>query len=90
MNEQLRKELSVHAANIRMGALEGIYSASSGHPGGSLSCADILTYLYFVQLNIDPNDPKIQTETDLFYRRDMPRRHFTLHLRKEAIFPRIC
>lgn len=58
MNEQLRKELSVHAANIRMGALEGIYSASSGHPGGSLSCADILTYLYFVQLNIDPNDPK--------------------------------
>lgn len=60
MNEQLKKELSVHATNIRLGALEGIYNAGSGHPGGSLSVADILTYLYFVQMNVDPADPKME------------------------------
>ncbi len=58
MNEFKRLELENYATNIRLGALEGIFTAASGHPGGSLSATDILTYLYFVQMNIDPNDPK--------------------------------
>lgn len=58
MNEQLKHELQNHATNIRLGALEGIYNAASGHPGGSLSIADILSYLYFVQMNVDPKNPK--------------------------------
>ena len=41
-----------------MGIIEGVHSAKSGHPGGSLSCADILTYLYFKHMNIDPANPK--------------------------------
>ncbi|MEE0638757.1 MAG: transketolase, partial [Acutalibacteraceae bacterium] len=41
-----------------MGAIEGVYNAKSGHPGGSLSIADILTYLYFHRLNIDPKNPQ--------------------------------
>lgn len=51
------KELKKIAANIKLGALEAVYSASSGHPGGSLSIADILTYLYFVEMKIDPKNP---------------------------------
>ena len=48
------------AVQVRKGIIEEVYSAKSGHPGGSLSCADILTVLYFNQMNIDeekPNDP---------------------------------
>ena len=41
-----------------MGVIEGVYNAKSGHPGGSLSIADILTYLYFDHMNIDPKNPK--------------------------------
>ena len=46
------------ANDIRVGIIEGVYSAGCGHPGGSLSIADILTYLYFEKMNIDPKNPK--------------------------------
>ena len=46
------------AEEVRLGILEGTYNAGSGHPGGSLSCADIMTYLYFVELKVDPANPK--------------------------------
>ena len=46
------------AAKIRLGALEGVHAASSGHPGGSLSISDLLAYLYFEEMNIDPKNPK--------------------------------
>ncbi|GHU34296.1 transketolase [Clostridia bacterium] len=52
------KSLAAHAAEIRKGALTAVYSANSGHPGGSLSIADILSYLFFEKMNIDPADPK--------------------------------
>lgn len=54
------KALEKIAVEVRKGIIEEVYSAKSGHPGGSLSCADILTVLYFNQMNIDeekPNDP---------------------------------
>ena len=50
--------LKKNANEIRKGIVTAVYSAKSGHPGGSLSAADILTYLYFEELNIDPKDPK--------------------------------
>ena len=50
--------LKEKALNIRLGALKGIHAASSGHPGGSLAIADILAYLYFAEMNVDPKDPK--------------------------------
>lgn len=53
------------ATDIRIGIIEQVYSAQSGHPGGSLSCADILAVLYFNQMNIDPKKPKVQ-ERDRF------------------------
>lgn len=58
MNQQEKKALSITACKVRMGVIEGTYHAKSGHPGGSLSLADIFTYLYFKEMNIDPKDPK--------------------------------
>ena len=46
------------AREIRLGVLEGVHAAASGHPGGSLSIADIMTYLYFSEMNVNPADPK--------------------------------
>jgi transketolase len=46
------------AAEIRLGALEGVHAAASGHPGGSLSIADIMAYLYFEEMNVKADDPK--------------------------------
>ena len=51
-------ELEKLAVEVRKGIVTGVYSAKSGHPGGSLSAAEIFTYLYFVEMNIDPKDPK--------------------------------
>ncbi len=55
MNKQ---ELKKTANEIRKGIVTAVHSAKSGHPGGSLSAADIYTYLYFEEMNIDPRDPK--------------------------------
>ena len=51
------KELENKAKEVRKGIIEAVYSANSGHPGGALSCADILTVLYFNEMNIDPKKP---------------------------------
>ncbi len=51
-------ELQKKANEVRQGIVTAVHSAKSGHPGGSLSAADILTYLYFEEMNVDPKDPK--------------------------------
>ena len=56
-NNELKK-LQKIAAEIRLGALEGVHAAASGHPGGSLSIAEIVAYLYFKEMNIRPEDPR--------------------------------
>lgn len=58
MDAAAKKQLSVIALNIRKNALKAVYSAKSGHPGGSLSIADVLAYLYFKEMNIDEKNPK--------------------------------
>ncbi|MBR6557846.1 MAG: transketolase [Clostridia bacterium] len=58
MEQAKKAELSRIATNIRMGALTAVYSASSGHPGGSMSIADIMAYLYFSEMNVKVDDPK--------------------------------
>ena len=50
-------KLAITANHIRQGIVTAVYNAKSGHPGGSLSIADIMTYLYFEEMNIDPDDP---------------------------------
>ena len=51
------KNLDIMAAKIRRSVLDGVYSAASGHPGGSLGIADVLSYLYFHKMNVDPKNP---------------------------------
>ena len=52
------KELQIKANEVRKGIVTGVHAAKAGHPGGSLSAADIFTYVYFEEMNIDPKDPK--------------------------------
>ena len=65
MDEKLVKQLEIAAVKIRMGIIEGVHSAKAGHPGGSLSCADLLAYLYMHRLNVDPADPQNPTRDRL-------------------------
>ena len=58
MTDELRKELKLKAIDVREGILTATHGAKAGHPGGSLSAADVFTYLYNVEMNIDPKDPK--------------------------------
>lgn len=58
MDESIKKSLQKTACKVRMGVIEGTYNAKSGHPGGSLSISDTLTYLYFNKMNVDSNDPE--------------------------------
>ncbi|MDD6276342.1 MAG: transketolase [Clostridia bacterium] len=57
MDAAEKKQLQIKACMVRMGVIEGVFNAKSGHPGGSLSIADILTYLYFDHMRIDPKNP---------------------------------
>ncbi len=59
MDAVIRKQLKIKACKARMGIIEGVYNAKSGHPGGSLSCVDIVTYLYFNHMNVDHQNPKM-------------------------------
>ncbi len=57
MIEEVKQQLKRNANTIRMDIIEQVHSAKSGHPGGSLSIADIMSYLYFIELNVDPKKP---------------------------------
>ena len=65
MEQSKKLTLERIANNIRINIIEGVYSAGCGHPGGSLSIADIMAYLYFEEMNIDPKNPKME-ERDRF------------------------
>lgn len=65
MEREEIKRLEIMATKIRMGIIEGIFNAKSGHPGGSLSIADILSVLYFKEMNIDEKNPSWE-ERDRF------------------------
>ena len=60
-----KKQLQITACKVRMGVIESTYGAKAGHPGGSLSAAEVFTYLYFKEMNIDPKNPKWE-ERDRF------------------------
>lgn len=58
MDNARKKQLEIIACKIRMGIIEGVFNAKSGHPGGSLSIAEVMAYLYFSELNVDPKNPQ--------------------------------
>ena len=65
MDEKIKKNLMKIACKARMGVIEGTYNAKSGHPGGSLSICDLLAYLYFEKMNVNPENPEMK-ERDRF------------------------
>ena len=65
MDATIKKQLEITATKVRLGIIEGVFNAKSGHPGGSLSIADTLTYLYFVKMNVYPDKPE-EPERDRF------------------------
>ena len=65
MTELEKKQLKIAACKVRMGIIDGTHAAKAGHPGGSLSAADMFTYLYFKEMNVDPQNPKWE-ERDRF------------------------
>ncbi len=58
MNQAEKKQLEITACKVRIGILDSTHSAKAGHPGGSLSAAEVFTYLYFKEMNIDPQNPR--------------------------------
>ena len=58
MTPNEKKQLQITACKVRMGVIDATHGAKAGHPGGSLSAADMFTYLYFKEMNIDPKNPK--------------------------------
>ena len=58
MTSSEKKQLQINACKVRMGVIESTHGAKAGHPGGSLSAAEVFTYLYFKEMNIDPKNPK--------------------------------
>ena len=75
-------ELMKHANEVRKGIITGTFHAKSGHPGGSLSAADIFTYLFFEEMNIQKIQRK-QTVTVLCYQKDTRLRVIMPHWQKE-------
>jgi transketolase len=65
MTSQEKKQLSIFACKVRMGIIASTHAAKCGHPGGSMSAADMLTYLYNKEMNVDPSNPKWE-ERDRF------------------------
>ncbi len=59
MDGHLKKQLEIEATKVRIGIIEGVHSAKAGHPGGSLSIADTLTYLYMHRMHVNPEDPQM-------------------------------
>ena len=57
MDQSKNLQLKKTANNVRLGIIEAVYNAACGHPGGSLSIADVLTYLYFEEMRVDPTNP---------------------------------
>ena len=58
MTSQEKNQLAINACKVRMGIVESTHAAKCGHPGGSLSAADLFTYLYCKEMNVDPKNPK--------------------------------
>ena len=81
-----KTKLQITANEVRKGIITGVHAAKAGHPGGSLSAADIFTYLYFEEMNIDPKDPKKADRDRFVYQKVIPLQVFIPHLHREDIF----
>ena len=86
MDKKRVTELSIIANNVRKHALTAVYSAASGHPGGSLSVADVLTLLYFEVMNVDPKNPKMEDRDRFVLSKGHTAPHYTVYLQKKDLY----
>ena len=77
-------ELMKTANEVRKGIIDAVHSAKSGHPGGSLSAADIYTYLYFEEMNVDPKAPDKADRDRFVLSKDIHLRDIILCYHREA------
>ena len=78
-------QLAKIANQVRKDIVTGVYNAKSGHPGGSLSAADMLTFLYFEEMNVSPEKAK-DSNRDRYYQKVMLHLHFIVYWQKKDIF----
>ena len=78
-------ELQKIANEVRKDIVTAVHAAKAGHPGGSLSAADLFTYLYFQEMNIDPKDPEKADRDRFVLSKGHTAPDFTLHLLREDI-----
>lgn len=88
MEQEKLKQLKQTAAQIRLDILEQVHAASSGHPGGSLSIADIITYLYFEEMHVDPANPKWEERDRLVLSKGHTAPALYAALAEKGFFPR--
>ena len=79
-------ELQKIANEVRKDIVTAVHAAKAGHPGGSLSAADLFTYLYFEEMNVDPEDPKKADRDRFVLSKGHTAPDFILYLRREDIF----
>ncbi len=84
MDEKRLNELRRYSTVIRRHIIEAVYNAKSGHPGGSLSSADIITVLFFNEMRVDPTNQHGKIGTGLFCLKVTAPLHFTEHLPRKA------
>ena len=88
MNITEVKELQEIAKNVRKNIIEQVYLAKSGHPGGALSCADILTVIYFNQMNVDSKNPKMENRDRLILSKGHASAALYAVLAEKGFFPK--
>ena len=79
-------QLAKIANQVRKDIVTGVYNAKSGHPGGSLSAADMLTFLYFEEMNVSPEKAKDSNRDRFVYQKVMLHLHFIVYWQKKDIF----
>ena len=83
LTQDVKQLVQEKAKAIRVSIVQSVTAAKSGHPGGSLSIADVMALLYYVEMNVDP--AKLLIEIVLSFLKVMQRLHYTLHWLKKVI-----
>ena len=86
MTKEERLKLQIAACKVRMGVIESTHGAKAGHPGGSLSAADMFTYLYNKEMRVDPTNPKWENRDRFVLSKDISVKLLIVSLRISSIF----
>lgn len=86
LTQDVKQLVQEKAKAIRVSIVQSVTAAKSGHPGGSLSIADVMALLYYVEMNVDPANPKAPNRDRFVLSKVMQRLHYMLHWLKKVTF----